>query len=247
MQKNLWLYCVMSLWCVAEASGASPRLLRSGTYHKDEVTDFEASGAWTGLVKDSEAKFTAKTVTVKMARVHDVMLGEGPVPGDENGAAQAGKAESAGEATAVEVTTDANVEFLLRGVKVPLNKPLVTAEIKQESLKPGESLEFTVGGKTGKLRASGELKTMAGQMDMLTNYKWEYEIDGKTQEIAAAEGLDDTNFKILFVGDLNEDKLPDFIVDTSDHYNLTELKLFLSQKKGKEPLKLVTTLTATGC
>ena len=230
MQQKLFplVCCFLGFALAGETASATVSILRPGTYHEGEVSVFEPSGSWLGILKSGDGKFSAKQVTVKMTKVKDQVVG------DEDG-----------KTSAVEVTSEADVEFLLRGFAMPANG-FPTVELKRESLKPGESMEFVLGEKHAKLSATGLLKKQ-GDQDIITDYRWVYEVDGKSQLIAETKGFDDREFKVLWVGDLNNDGLPDVIADTSDHYNQSQIELFVSQKMGKEPLKSAATLTSVGC
>lgn len=62
------------------------------------------------------------------------------------------------------------------------------------------------------------------------------------------ENQEDNNARLIWVGDLDHDGKLDFIIDTSNHYNVTELRLYLSGQAGKgELLKLVAKRRSTGC
>lgn len=210
------------------AAAENPQVLRPGVYHSEEIEKFAASSDWIGLVKLENGDYVAKNVAVKMARVKDVVVDEG------------------GEATAVEVTTDSAAEIFLHGLNLKDGQKLNSFEIKKESLKPGEALDWSLAGKTAKLSALGSA-TKNGEIESFRNYKWQFEWAGKKQILAESELLELQNFKLIWVGDLNEDGIPDIIADISNHENLSEVTVFLSQKNGKEPLKAVAKRMSTGC
>lgn len=73
----------------------------------------------------------------------------------------------------------------------------------------------------------------------MTDFKLSFGADGiKSYSLAEIESTTSTNPKVIWAGDLNDDGLPDMILDLSDFYESQHLYFFLSDKNDpKKPLK----------
>jgi|GEM_PF-1166039 len=124
------------------------------------------------------------------------------------------------------------------------NKPLI----------PGTSVDFKMKDKNYSLSASGtddegntlladELsKDSEGNIYLYAkNFKLSFSSDGaKSYSIAEVEEMRDVNPKIIWAGDLNNDGLPDMILDLSEDYESRHLYFFLSdQNDSEKPLKKI--------
>jgi len=117
----------------------------------------------------------------------------------------------------------------------------------KNQLMPGESLQ--IGNFT--FKASGKLvKTEYGET--VENYK--LIIEGSKdnqpikQTIADIPFFDDKMVTFYWAGDIDQDGLPDFLVDLSHKYSYSMPSLFLSSKAGNgELVKLVAQLSEFGC
>lgn len=78
----------------------------------------------------------------------------------------------------------------------------------------------------------------------ISNYRLLFEADGKKGfEIAAIKNIEFGNPHLIWAGDLNNDNLPDMILDLADFYEHQHIFFFLSDKNDKErPLKKVAEL-----
>jgi len=117
----------------------------------------------------------------------------------------------------------------------------------KSQLLPGESMQ--IGEYT--FTASGKLvKTEYGET--VENYKLILEGSKNNQlikqMIADIPFFDDKMVTFYWIGDLDQDGLPDFLVDLSHKYSYTMPSLFLSSKAGNEELvQLVAQLSEFGC
>jgi hypothetical protein len=137
-----------------------------------------------------------------------------------------------------------NIETILE------NKPLI----------PGIPVDFKMNAKNYSLSASGTLyddegKTIAAAqlpkdsegniyIPQIKKFNLSFSSDNaKSYSIAGIESINSTNPKIIWVGDLNDDGLPDMILDLSDLYESEHLYFFLSDKNDFEkPLKKIADL-----
>ena len=117
----------------------------------------------------------------------------------------------------------------------------------KNQLMPGESMQ--IGDFT--FKASGKLeKTEYGET--VENYKLIIEGSKNNQPIkqtiADIPFFDDKMVTFYWAGDIDQDGLPDFLVDLSHKYSYSMPSLFLSSKAGNgELVKLVAQLSEFGC
>lgn len=90
----------------------------------------------------------------------------------------------------------------------------------------GSEFEFELNTKTYILNASGNFKNIEVEGDK--TYILSIQSEGKSQVIFQQTEFDDTVPKILFIGDINNDGKPDFIIDSPIHYEQERKILFLS-------------------
>lgn len=98
----------------------------------------------------------------------------------------------------------------------------------------GEAKEFVLNGRRYTLsNSNGKLSLISqGTSQPLFDYSEEF----------------DNNATIVWIGDLDRDGRLDLIVDASDHYNVGELRLYLSGRARSGSLvKLVASRRTTGC
>lgn len=135
-----------------------------------------------------------------------------------------------------------------------LSEHLVTV-LEDKMLFPEHDLSFSFEGKEYHLSAVGSCLGANGQI-MTTNelksktnedldnntrilgYRLSFGNDGSSIELATIENIDYATPRLIWAGDLNNDGLPDLILNLPDFYESQHLYFFLSDKKDKEkPLK----------
>ncbi|MCZ2083457.1 MAG: hypothetical protein LC112_04225 [Flavobacteriales bacterium] len=74
----------------------------------------------------------------------------------------------------------------------------------------------------------------------ITNYLLSFSFDDQSYNLATIDKIEFSTPKIIWIGDLNGDDLPDMILDLSDSYEAQHLFFYLSDSTDKEkPLKKV--------
>lgn len=214
-------------------------LLTAGVFHHDEVWPGAEKEKWFGLWQDSAGYYIAET-KIKIAPAHDPILdGE-----DEN------------VKTGWEVSTP-NPDYpviLFSGIEGMKNRRVLKIRFEPGAMQPGEKSEIFYFGQDFELVAEGrELSEITdSEWRDVVNYKLFFSgrKNGKKvkQLLAAQPNFSGSSIGIAFIGDLDGDKIPDFIIDNSRHYNVSNPTLYLSGAAG--PGELVVPVAAhrsVGC
>lgn len=198
------------------------RILKTGAYHQDEVS-LTDGGQWYALV-GKESDFSLTPVEVSINRVHD--------PIDEDETSLNGR----------EVVADTRPDplLLLRGrafrtgnihtmtsapVTIGLGKPVKAGSAEFSLLVQDSSMS------QGQHQYTMSLRLRIGPVDQFVASYTGYR-DSGTEIIPAAEVFPE----LLWSGDLDGDEQMDFLLNTSDHYNVEEVTLFLSSHTPKGSL-----------
>jgi uncharacterized protein (TIGR02145 family) len=107
-------------------------------------------------------------------------------------------------------------------------------KISQKGILPNDTMRFEFNGISYYFRATGGIVDTISRN--IGDYKLYVGTNGKPEELLLDIGLfEDSFMQLLFIGDIDGDGIPDFIFDTSNHYEFTGVALFLSTKaeKGK--------------
>lgn len=150
---------------------------------------------------------------------------------------------------ATSVNSRRNSLILIKGI-APQKGEIPTVPVKKRRVWVGEKYEFSFNGKTYVFRGDGvTLKADSAwfdenapeRWDKVENYKLYLSEQGKEEQlIVAIPEFNETFVQILWIGDLDGDGKPDFILDTSRDYEEKTVLLFLSSKAGKgEEVKVV--------
>jgi hypothetical protein len=212
-------------------------ILTTGIFHEDEVSKDDAQRKWFGIFKDKDGFYISNT-TIKTKKVKDVVTDE-----DD-------------QKTGWQVITDIKDTSVLL-ISAPdylSNRRISRAELEKNQIFPGEKISFSYEGKTYTLYATGNKQKEDADTNayVVTDYRLflKSTIQGKEREqlLAAHKSFDDTMITILFAGDIDGDHIPDFIINTSDHYNAEVPTLYLSKPAPRgQLLKVVGRHIGVGC
>ena len=170
-----------------------------------------------GLFKDSDRYYMKKCWIVK-TNVYEGKCGDNPV---------------------IEPTLNTNEKclFLFRGLKqYAISYSIDTISIGQKlKLSANDIKDFTFNNVSYRLRA-----------EVTKDYKLYLESDGKSQCLVDIRKHSNTTTEICFIGDLDIDGKPDFIIKSTDSKGNYRLLLFLSLRtEGDDFVKLVSVLADT--
>jgi hypothetical protein len=223
-------------------STAKVKIILPGTYHHDELWQGAAKEIWTGVFANDTGVYIKKE-PLNITPVYDVIV-------DTNGI------ETGREAI---VNNRDSCILLISGITIEEKNSVETIKLDKSIIWPGDSLAFKFKGADCLLFATGEkilegsyVETGENVWYVVNDYSLFLSIDkqGKksTQKLIYHKQFDDAMTKIYFIGDIDGDVVPDFIIDVKRKYNTTIPALFLSKPSSKKKLlKLVALLSSVGC
>jgi len=214
-------FAVFSAACVWHAQASE--ILELQDYHASEAK-VGKTGPWLGLQQAGKG-WRLVAVRPSFRKIPDAISGEG-----------------------VRVAANTtNVRILLSDPGLKVGAVTVSDEVKLVSGSMDEEFELSTLPSLGQER----LMHLQGNEYSLQNREGKIYLKyaGTEQYLFDyVENKEDNNARLIWVGDLDHDGKLDFIIDTSNHYNVTELRLYLSGQAVKgELLKMVAMRKSTGC
>lgn len=206
-------------------------IMNTGSHHGDEIyAQAEVQNWWALMLKNNT--YTLKPTDVIFEKVHDEIVDE------------------QSEKTGVKVSMhDAGAATLLAGFNMKESNRIPFVELTKTEIYPGEELKFELCNKHYRVFAKGNTIIEDGGYKRVENYKLYLEDQaGIVQLLVATPTFDESMIAINFIGDIDQDQYPDFIIDTSNHYNRSSNTLYLSSFATKGLLvKVVAMHHGTGC
>jgi len=206
------------------------QILRTGTFHGNEISNDAAKKEWFGLVKEKDG-YILKRTKIKIDITRDIII-------DEEGE-KSGKIVSAAD---IDVPV-----ILINGLKGIAEGPVKSFDLINDQLYPGEFLSFKINKRWINVSAHGvcnpgeSLRSYMLQISLQDNQK-------ANQIFVGSDMFDDAMFKFLWAGDIDQDSMLDLIIDTSSHYNVSQITLFLSSMADEGDLiKQVAMFRTVGC
>lgn len=205
-------------------------ILSPGTFHNEDVPVLDSNN-WTGLYFKN-GKVELEDIELVVTNVHDPIL-DGP-----------------NQKTAKKIECEPQGARYIIGGLSSGSVPLIEQDIG--SIFPGTPYPFEYYGRNFDLSATAIYVGQDGDFSEIIDYqlilKTIVNAEERTQVLAATYQFDDAEMSILFIGDIDRDGWPDFIVDTSPKYSYRQITLFLSSEaEGKDLVKPVATFSATSC
>ncbi len=208
-------------------------LMTLGLHHGDEVPA-DSAGKWLALVQ-TDGAWALEEARIAIAPAEDPVL-------DDGQSEPTGRRVSAPDLVAEPV-------ILLRGPGLVAG-PLVVATEAPRALFPGDKQALALpGGEPTTIQSLGRVARTEWGAIRLEQYGLVAMAGASFVDLFPEAALDAEGElpRVVFAGDLDRDDKLDLLVDTSDHYNASELTLFLSgaAKRGK-PLAPVAKYRTTG-
>ena len=211
---------------------APVKILIEGRFHKQEVWQGAESKQWMGLVYQ-DSTFQLRPTHIRVLPFFD------PVLDKRNARVMSGRE--------VKDAASDNALLFITGMAKLKPGPVDTASFSNAVVLPNTSLHLKFKGSTYTLEAIGDsIQDESSESYSLQNYSWKISgvKNGKkmSQELAHAQDFESAIYVLLWAGDLDRDGIPDLLADLSNHYNASEITLFLSSQadKGKLYKKVAT-------
>lgn len=195
-------------------------VMMTGFFHRDEIWPDVRQKSWVGLFRIND-NYYLKSAQLNIQRVYDPTIESNP------------SVKSGWEIRTIQ--PDTAILLIAKYAKLPERK-VNAIPLPQDEFNPGDTLNFLYHTIPYRLFARGMSKKsiIAGAADTISNYQLLIETADhrKRSLLAAVPGFDNQMMKIWFAGDLDADSIPDFIINTASHYNMTRPALYLSTKAG---------------
>lgn len=235
---SLALICMFIPIALAEEkpTGSAMEIMEAGIHHGDEITA-QSGETWWGLYPKGDGfELLPATITVEAIREYDNP--PGMMTGKE-----------------VSVNDKRQPLILVKGLKNPSSGLIKTLFHGYRFLYPGQSEHFTIDKKIhvtictfGTARPSEKNTWPPRVVDYSLCFSLGQQ-GSPLQEILKLPAVDEDGPPTLrWVGDLDRDGKPDFLMDLTHHYNLKVMTLFLSSEASNGQLAAkVAERRSTGC
>jgi hypothetical protein len=220
----------------AGISQQSQRLIEPGEFHGEEISA-QSGEKWLGLhITDENSMLLI--YRLKVDAVHDLVVDE------------------EGQATGKRVAVDLPLEplFLIKGVKNVSAGPVTTAfrdnGVSAARLDESSPMTVTLGETTYVLKVTGSEDTAKCPYQSLPRNARLVLVNGESRQVlySLQDCGSDPSWSLVWAGDLDRDGKLDLYLDVTQHYNVSERKLFLSSPAGEGRLvKEVAEFVRGGC
>jgi len=213
-------------------------IITPGNYHGDEIPDNMSTDNWWGIfIKDGT--YSVEKTTVSITNIHDAII------------------DNEGDTSGKKITANHNKScyLLMNNINYLTEQNIDTLSTKPIVIHPKKPYSFQFNNNNYTLSSTAkdyEPLNQEGNFFAAEGYK--LYLEKKTPESSTKQLLlferffDDNITTILFIGDIDGDTIPDFLIDTANKYGSTAPTLYLSKEANKEEiLKIVSLHYSTGC
>jgi len=218
-------------------SKASIEIMRTGSFHGDEVAA-KAAGRWFALVLESDGA-SLRSINVSVASEHDSMV-------DNDGQKTGKRVESSPTLEAV---------ILVRGLASLRAGRLPTAVI-QQPVEPNHAVDARFGRGSYRLSVRcADIHAVGGQRQQECELRLESALVNQSLFSYSAYFQGSERYwasenppTVVWAGDLDKDGRLDLLLNTSNHYNVSEMRLYLSSAaKAGHLVAEVASFRSVGC
>ncbi len=209
-------------------SAQNIQVLETGAFHGEEVSA-KSGEVWLGLYENRDGYMLMPSI-LSVEEVYDGII---DAPGEKSG-------------KEIRVPGMGDPLFLIRGKGFEQARPVQTVKFTNNEIDGSFDQSFVLLKKEYRLRIVSTEKHPEG---FVGNKSKLVLSDGKIeQELYFAEECSFCKWRVSWAGDLDSDGKPDFLLFVSEHYNVSNQKLFLSSMAENGKLvKEVAEFTTTGC
>ena len=237
----LIVVCIIFV-CAATGARQKPKtaggvsIVETGEFHGDEVTA-RTGEKWLGLhISDHVSTLLNYRLTVQI--VHDTVV-------DDDTDQQSGKR--------ISIDLPLQPVFLVKGAMMLSDGPVSTVFEGGNSEKPLKSespIKLKLAESSYELKVAGSEDTAKCSEESLPRNARLILVSGESKQVlySLEECGSDPSWYLIWAGDLDRDGKLDLYLNVSQHYNISERKLFLSSQAGKGQLvKQVAEFVTSGC
>jgi len=205
-------------------------IIKPGKYHKEEIPDKITTQDWFGIFKENGNYMVEKT-TINILSVHDAIV------------------DNEGEKTGKKIISNNNKEcyLLMNNISYLTEIKIDTILTKPTIIHPEKPFSYQTNNIEYTLSATADEYNPLNKDNLFFNPKnYNLFLEKNTNGVITKQLLlfenrfDDQITKILFIGDIDGDTIPDLLIDSANHYNASVPTLYLSKEaKTNEILKIV--------
>ena len=243
MRRSLKILLILFVTLAATAvnnsagiSQQSQRLIETGDFHGEEISS-QSGEKWLGLQVTDENSMLL-IYRLKIDSFNDLVVDE------------------EGQATGKRVGVDLPLEplFLIKGVK-NVSAGLVTTAFRDKGasaarLDESSPITLNLGETTYVLKVAGSEDTAKCPYQSFPRNARLVLVNGESRQVlyTLQDCGNDPSWSLVWAGDLDRDGKLDLYLDVTQHYNVSERKLFLSSQAGEGQLvKEVAEFVRSGC
>jgi hypothetical protein len=194
------------------------KILLAGQFHEDEVWPGAGGEEWYGLFRGSNGHYLMKS-RLQTTRVPDELL------------------DMEDEASGWLLSTENSDESLLfiSGLGFLNEKPLESLDSARGEIFPGDTLRYSYGSADYMLYSTAtenpnvEERAYSPVLDYKLYLTAQRNGTLTRQLLLEIEHFDGEMIDVIFAGDIDGDDVPDLIINTSRHYNVSSPTLYLSR------------------
>lgn len=223
-------------WQDEEPSKFKTKIIEAGGVFHGEDIEAKSGETWLGLFRRGDEYFLSPT-KLKITRAHDELAD--------------GNDEKIKTGKIVAADKKGKVVFLLKNAKIPFSGKVETLFWAEDyaqafELKNRAEKEFDFNGDKYSLRVENRKSLdeypSAGSKLILSRNNEEQVL------YYLKDGCNDCAWMLYWTGDIDHDGKLDFYLRLSDHYNINDMRLFLSSPAGRGKLvKHIATFSTSGC